>query len=171
MKFLRSRKFKDLIYISTGASLATSVEDRLNGFIEGYKTYYGKDPKDSLLMIENFLPDQIYEAIDKYLDNHPLPQLIIAPGAQHIADSIEFALNRRQVAWQKNVRFMFIDENISEESIERLKPYIIKQRAYQIGYESATLLYNQIYGDLRTESKLFPADIYDLSKPTRHFKA
>lgn len=171
MKFLRSRKFKDVVFLSTSASLATTVEDRLNGFIDGYKAHYDKDPADALLMIENFLPTQIYDAIDNYLDTHPLPQLIIAPGAQHIADSIEFTLNRRGVQWQKNLRFMFIDDNISQESIDRLKPYIIKQRAYQIGYESAMLLYNQIYGDLRTESKLFPADIYDLSKPTRHFKA
>lgn len=171
MKFVRSRKFKDIIYLSNSESLATTVEDRLNGYKDGYKAYYGKDPSDTLLILENFYPTQIYGALDKYLDSHPLPQLIIAPGAQHIADSIEFILKRRGIQWQKNLRFMFIDENISQESIDRLKPYIIKQRAYQIGYESAMLLYNQIYGDLRTQSKLFPADIYDLSKPTRHFKA
>ncbi len=172
MKFLHSKNYKDVIYLTNHESLATTVEDRLNGFIDGYKKFYGKDPGDSLLMIENFFPENIYDAIDGYLDSHPLPQLIIAPGAQHIADSIEFALNRRKTppSELKSLRYMFIDENINENSIDRLKPYIIQQRSYEIGYESAKLLYNQIYGDLRTESKLFPADIYDYSKRTKRFK-
>ena len=170
MKFLHSKKYKDIIYLTNHESLATTVEDRLNGFLDGYKKFYGKDPGDSLVVIENFFPNLIYDAIDRYLDKHPLPQLIIAPGAQHIADSIEFALNRRNIPQPVNLKYMFIDENLSEDSIKRLKPYIIKQRSYQIGYESATLLYNQIYGDLRTQSKLFPADIYDYSKQTKKFE-
>ena len=170
IKFLKNKKIKSFVYLTAPLSLATTIEERMNGFKKGVEEYYEKQPDDSILFMDNFTPTTIYDRFEQYLKSHPLPQVIITPGVQHIVDSLLFVLNRKNISPTKNVKLMLFDNDLSFDTISKLKPYIIKQRAYQIGYESSALLYNQIYGDLRTESKLFPADIFDYSKNIKFVK-
>ena len=167
IKFLHSKKVKNFVYLTEPATLATSVVERFNGFQEGVKEYYGNNPNDSTIIMDDFAPQTIYREFDKYLDSHPTPQVIIAYGVRHIVDSIFVVLNRRNISPVKDIKFMIFDNDLTYDAITYLKPYVIKQRAYQIGYESSALLYNQIYGDLRTETKRFPVDIIDLSKKVK----
>lgn len=171
IKFLHSKKINNMVFLTSRPILATSVVERFNGFNAGFREYYEKNPNDSMIIMNDFAPETIYKEFDKFLDNHPLPQVIIAYGIRHIIDSILVVLNKRNVSPAKDVKFMLFDNDLTYDTVNYLKPFVIKQKAYQIGYESSALLYNQIYGDLRTETKRFPVDIIDLSKkvkPTNH---
>lgn len=167
IKFLHSKKIKNLVYVTSPSTIATSVVERFSGFLEGFREYYDSNPYDSIIVMNDFAPETIYREFRKYLDNHPTPQVIVAYGVRHIVDSIFVVLNERGISPIKDVKFMIFDNDLTYDAISFLKPYVIKQRAYQIGYESCALLYNQIYGDLRTETKRFPVDILDLSKKAR----
>lgn len=171
IKFLYSKKIKSFAYITAPLSLATTIEERLNGFKSGVLEYYGKNPNDSILEIKDFAPPIIYKQFEQYLETHPLPEVIITPGVQHIVDSLIVVLSRNNISPTKDVKLMLFDNDLPYDALAQLKPFVIKQRAYAIGYESSALLYNQIYGDLRTESKRFPADIIDYSNKDKiiHF--
>lgn len=168
VKFLHSKKINSMVYMTSPQSLATTVAERLNGFKEGFKKYYGKNPDDSILMLDNFTPKEIYRRLEEYLTTHPVPQVIITPGVQHITDSIFVVLNYMNLSVPKDIRFMLFDNDLSYHETQVLCPYVIMQQAYLIGYESAKFLYNQIYGDLRTFSKRFPITIVDYSKKTKN---
>ena len=59
---------------------------------------------------------------------------------------------------------MIFDNDFSSTEISLIRPYVIQQDAYQIGYRSAASLYNQIYGDLRTEIIRLPVSIVDYTE-------
>lgn len=164
VKFLKSNNVENFIYLTNASSLATSVEERLEGFKEGIMKFYGTTPDDFLLTLENFSPNVLIKKLTKYFSTHPIPKVIIIPGVQYIVDSIMVVLTKFNLSPIKDIKFMLFDNDLNYQVTSYLQPYVILQKAYQIGYESAALLYNQMYGDLRTETKLFPVDIFDYSK-------
>ena len=163
IKFLHSKKIKNFVYLSAPFSVATTVEERIHGLYDAISKYYGKDAKDYVIT-SDFTPEDLCKKFEDYLDKFSIPQVIIVPGVAYIIDSLFLVLNKKNISPTNDLKFMLFDNDLTYNAIVYLKPYIIKQRAYQIGYESAAQLYNQIYGDLRTEIKLLPSDIEDCSK-------
>ena len=59
---------------------------------------------------------------------------------------------------------MLFDNDFSSTEAKLIRPYVIQQDAYQIGYRSAATLYNQLYGDLHTEIIRLPVKILDFTE-------
>ena len=70
----------------------------------------------------------------------------------------------------KDIKLMIFDSDFSFTENNLIRPYVILQNAYEIGYRSAAALYNQLYGDLHTENIRLPIKIIDYTKkqPERH---
>ncbi len=164
VKFLKSKKHENLLYLTSPTSLATTVGERLNGFLTGFEKYYGKKGNDSVITIQDFSYEQIFNGVTSYVKNNPKTEVIICPGVRAVTDAIISALNSIKLSIPKNIKLMVFDNDFSYTEVNLVKPYVIEQDSYQIGYSSAAALYNQIYGDLRTVSIRLPVKIVDYSK-------
>ena len=89
--------------------------------------------------------------------------MIITSGVQTATDAILSAVNALNLSIPKDIKLMIFDNDFSFTEMNLFRPYVILQDAYQIGYRSAASLYNQLYGDLRTEIIRLPVNIIDYS--------
>ena len=64
----------------------------------------------------------------------------------------------------QDLRLMIFDDELSHAECSALKPYLIKQDGYHIGYYAAQSLYNQLYGDSRPVTQMLPVTIVDTGK-------
>lgn len=171
VKFLHAKKHKEFLYLTSPNSLATSVVERLNGYLDGIKTYFKKSGEQSVLTLNSFGFNEIYKGVLSYLRENPKTEVIITCGLQTATDAILSAVNALNLSIQKDIKLMIFDNDFSFTEMNLFRPYVILQDAYQIGYRSAATLYNQLYGDLRTENIRLPVKILDYSKeiPHQHF--
>lgn len=159
--FLYAKKHKHLLYIAPSLTLASSTEERVNGYRAGIKKYYGEIQPSNLLIIDYFSYDEIYKNTMDYLIRYPETDVLILPGIKIATDAVIAAINTLKLSAPKDIKIMIFDSDFSTTEINLIRPYIIQQDAYQIGYRSASALYNQIYGDLHTESIRLPISIID----------
>lgn len=164
VKFLHAKKHKNFLYLTPPISLATSVEERLNGYLAGIKHYYGNESKDSVVTLTNFDFQKVYNCVVEHLREHPETEVIITNGVHPITDAVIAAVKASKRSIPKDIRLMIFDNDFSATEINLIRPYVIQQDAYQIGYQSAATLYNQIYGDLRTQTIRLPIHILDYTK-------
>ncbi|MBQ7374227.1 MAG: GntR family transcriptional regulator [Clostridia bacterium] len=164
VKFLKTKKHKNILYLTSPTSLATTVGERLNGFLAGIQKYYAIDGKESVITLQDFSYEQIFNGVTSYVKNNPLTEVIICPGVRSITDAIISALSSMNLSIPKDIKLMVFDNDFSYTEVNLIKPYVIEQDSYQIGYRSAAALYNQIYGDLRTVNIRLPTKIVDYSK-------
>jgi DNA-binding LacI/PurR family transcriptional regulator len=164
IKFLHSNKFQHILYLTWPISLVTSVEERLNGYYEGLTKYYGTRDKANVLTIQYSSFEAIYQGVVSFLKANPNIDVIIAPGFQTATDAIIAAVNHLGLSIPNDIKLMIFDNDFSSTELKLIKPYAIEQDAYQIGYRSAAALYNQIYGDLRTETIRLPVNIIDYTE-------
>ena len=169
VRFLSTRRYKNILYITSPSSLATSVEERLNGYYAGLEKYYGSRERGAVLTLNNFHPETVKKGLTSHLKAHPDTDVIITTGVRAATDSVISVANSLKISIPKDVKLMVFDNDFSPIELSLFRPYVIAQDAYQIGYKSAAALYNQIYGDLRTENVRLPAIIEDFfSKRPRH---
>ncbi|MBE7078403.1 MAG: GntR family transcriptional regulator [Clostridiales bacterium] len=164
VKFLHAKKYKRLLYLTSPSSLATSVEERLNGYLAGISKYFGQKDKQSVLTSKMFSSQEIYNDVTAYLKANPETEVIITNGSRTITDAVISAANALNLSIPKDIKLMLFDNDFSSTEAKLIRPYVIQQDAYQIGYRSAATLYNQLYGDLHTEIIRLPVKILDFTE-------
>ena len=164
VRFLSTKKHKNILYLTSPISLATSVEERLNGYLDGLNKYYGSRENGNVLTLNTFSAEDVKKTLTAYLKANPKTEVIITTGVRGTTDAVIAAVNGLRRTIPKDVKLMVFDNDFSAIELKLFTPYVISQQAYQIGYKSAAALYNQIYGDLRTENIRLPATIEDFSK-------
>lgn len=164
VKFLHNKKHEHILYLSPPTDLATSVEERLNGFNDGIAKYYGENAQSKVLTLKHFSHEGIFNGVTEHLKTHPQTEVILVTGVRGTTDSIIAAVQSLSLSIPKDVKLMIFDCDFSYTEINLFRPYVIRQDAYQIGYKSAAALYNQIYGDLRAENIRLPVNLIDYSQ-------
>ena len=158
VEFLHKRNFANLVYVSPPSELASTTDARINGFTHGLLRYYKMATPKNLLILEG-TPRQQKEDCIQYLKNYPNTEIIIVGSAQRFP--VIIAAQELGLTIPQDLQLMLIDDELSSAERSSLKPYILQQNGYQMGYLAAESLYNQIYGDLRPITKLLPVSIID----------
>ena len=161
VEFLHAKKHRHILYLTSPENLATTVKERLNGFVVGMKKYYNTDAEQHILTVQHFTFQEIYDSVTRYLQENPNTDAIFMIGWQLVTDAVIAAVKSMQLSIPKDIKLMLFDCDLSSTERNLLQPYVIRQDAYQIGYKAASTLYNQIYGDLRVESVRLPIEIID----------
>lgn len=165
VEFLHSKGYRNVLYVTSPQNLATTVKERLLGYKDGLKQYYGSQNASGVLTVNNFSFKEIYTSVTEYLKGNPKTEVIIVIGWQVATDAVIAAVNALQLSIPKDIRLMLFDCDFSSTEIKLLQPYVIQQDGYQIGYKAASALYNQIYGDLHAETIRLPIEILDYTTP------
>ena len=164
MRFLHAKKHKHLLYLTSPSSLATSVEERLNGYLSGYAKYFGEDGKQTVMTLPSFGALDVYNAVLSHLTAHPETEVILTGGSRIAADAVVAVAKALRLSFPKDVRLMVFDNEFSATELGLIRPYVIQQDAHQVGYQAASTLYNQMYGDLRTRTLRLPVKILDYTE-------
>ena len=163
VKFLHDKKYKSIVYVTPPPSLATSAEERINGFNHGLFKYYGVATANNLLKIKSDDHPAIQRSLVKYLSNFPNTEIVIVTGAQAV--TALKAAAELNIPVPEKLRLMIIDNELSDTEKAAVQPYIIEMDGYEMGYKAGAALYNQIYGDLRIVSEKISSKIVDCSIP------
>ena len=159
VKFLHSKSYKNPVYITHEASLATAVEERINGYTAGFLKCYGSIKNTNLLFLKSNNKDYIYHTVKDFLQTNPTTDaLIVTDVYLSIAYSAITDLN---ISVPEKLRVVVFDNEISYAEKKAMRPYIIEQDGKNIGYYAAQFVYNQIKGDKRIQIKKFPVKIYE----------
>lgn len=161
VEFLRKKGFQKLVYVSAPSTLASTTDARINGFTHGLLRYYKMATPQNLLVLEGS-PQQMKNSMVKYLQKHSDTEIIIVPGTMR--QTVLTAAQELGIKIPEDLKLMIFDDELSAFERISLKPYILKQDGYRIGYQAAECLYNQLFGDLRPITKLLPVAIIDTSK-------
>jgi DNA-binding LacI/PurR family transcriptional regulator len=156
VRFLHQNNYKNFVYVTPPKSIATTTEERINGFNHGLFKYYGLARANNLLMITNDLDAQV-KKITKYLQKYPETEVIVTMGVQ--TSAVIIAAAKLGIRIPQDLKLMLFDDEMSLTEKDTYKPYIIKQDSYNMGYLAAEALYNQIYGDMRITVKKLPISI------------
>ena len=125
--------------------------------------HYGKTSKKNVLTVPTYDYQEVYNQVTTYLKANPKTEVLISGGVLTTTSAIIAAVNDLGLFIPKDIKLMVFDNEFSNTEINLIRPYVIQQDAYQIGYQSAATLYNQIYGDLRTKTIRLPAKIIDFT--------
>ena len=159
VKYLQNKKYKNPVYVTFEPSIATTNEDRINGYNNGMLKYYGHTFASNLLILKTNNKDYIYNAIKTFLQENPnTDALIISDVYLSVA---HLAISELKIKVPDQLRLVVFDNEISFAEKKLIKPYIIEQEGEKIGYSAANHLYNHIIGNKRIVSKKFPVKIID----------
>ena len=161
VKFLHDKKHKNIVYITPPPSLATTVEERINGFNHGLFKYYGVAKDINLLKIKHEDYPAIKQSLVKYLKEYPDTEVLIVTGKQ--ATPALQAAAELEIPVPQKLRLMIIDNELSETEKASVQPYILYMDGEEMGHKAAAALYNKIYGDHHTISESLPTTIIDCS--------
>lgn len=159
--FLRKKGFLHLVYMTPPATLASTVDARTNGFTHGLLRHYKMAKPQNILTLEGSFLNMKKQAI-KYLMDYPETEVVVVSGSMRLP--VLAAAEELGISIPGKLRLMIIDDELSPAEHQSLRPYILKQDGYQIGYLAAQTLYNQIYGDLRPVIKQLPVSIVDTNE-------
>ena len=158
--FLKKKNFKNLVYMTPPSSIDSTTDARINGFTHGLlRSYEVATPKN--LLIVDGSPRQQQKTVVRYLQEHTDTEVMIVGCSQRFP--VLMAIQELNIRIPEDMKLMFFDDELSPVERNTLKPYILQQDGYQIGYLAAESLYNQLYGDLRTVVKMLPVTIIDTS--------
>lgn len=160
VEFLHKRNFTNVVYITPPATLASTTDARINGFTHGLLRYYKMATPKNLLLLEG-TPQQQKETCIRYLQKYADTEIVIVSGAQRLP--IIMAAQELGIRIPADMKLMIFDDELSPAERNDLKPYILQQDGYRIGYLAAEALYNQIYGDLHPVFRELPVSIIDTS--------
>ena len=161
VEFLHTKQHRHILYLTSPENLATTVKERLNGFVIGMQKYYDTNVENHILTLQHFGFNEIYNSVTRYLQDNPETDAIFMTGWQLATDAVISAVKALNLSIPKDIKLMLFDCDLSSTERNLLQPYVIRQDAYQIGYKAASTLYNQIYGDLRMENVRLPVEIID----------
>ena len=158
VEFLHRKEIQNLVYLSPPIAVCSTTETRLNGFTHGMLRYYKKIEPRNVLII-NGTPPEIKDTVIRYLKKYPDTKVMIVLGTTYPA--VLMALNELGLRTPQDIKLMIFDDELSHAECNMLKPYLIKQDGYHIGYYAAQILYNQLYGDSRPVTEMLPVTIID----------
>ena len=114
----------------------------------------------NILILEG-TPQKMKTTVIQYLQDYPETDIIIVPGSMRLP--VLMAAQELGIRIPDDLKLMIFDDELPPSERATLKPYILKQDGYRIGYYAAESLYNQIFGDLRPITKMLPVAIIDAS--------
>lgn len=158
VEFLQNKGFHNLVFITAPSTLASTTDTRINGFTHGLLRHYKMAKPQNILILEGS-PLQMKNTVIDYLRKYPDTEIIIVPGTMRL--SVLMAAQELGIRIPRDLKLMIFDDELSPTERSTLKPYILKQDGYRIGYYAAECLYNQIFGDLRPVTKMLPVAILD----------
>lgn len=158
--FLHEKGFEDIVYISSPPNLNSTIGARINGFTYGLLRSYQMATPKNLLILEGS-PLQVKDIIKAHLQTHPETDVVITVGT--IRQPLLQATQELGLRIPQDLQLMFFDDELSPSERIALKPYILQQDGYQMGYLAAEALYNQLYGDFRPVTRQLPVAIVDTS--------
>ncbi len=161
VEFLQKKGIKKLVYVTAPSTLTSTIETRINGFTHGLLRHYKMAMPQNLLILDGS-PLQMKNTVIKYLQEYPDTEIIIVPGTMRL--TVLMATKELGISIPKDLKLMIFDDELSPSERISLKPYILKQDGYCIGYYAAEALYNQLFGDMRPVTKMLPVTIIDTSK-------
>lgn len=156
--FLHKKGFKHLVYMTPPSTLASTTDARINGFTHGLLRHYKMAKPQNILTLDGS-PVHMKNRVLSYLQEYPETQVVVVAGCMRMP--VITAAQELGIQIPQKLRLMIFDDELSPAEHQALKPYILKQDGYQIGYLAAQSLYNQIYGDLRPMVKMLPVSIID----------
>ena len=161
VEFLHRKGIQNPVYLSPPIAVCSTTETRLNGFTHGMLRYYKKiEPQNDLIV--NGRPTVIKDTVIHYLKRYPDTEVMIVLGT--IYPAVLTALDELGLRTPRDLKLMIFDDELSHAECNTLKPYLIKQDGYHIGYYAAQALYNQLYGDSRPVTQMLPVTIIDTSE-------
>lgn len=158
VEFLYSKRAQNPVYISPPVAVCSTTETRLNGFTHGMLRYYKKIEPQNVLIV-NGNPSEIKDTVIRHLKKYTNTDVLIVLGTTYPA--ILMALDELGLSIPQDLKLMIFDDELSHNQYNTLKPYLIKQDGYHIGYNAAEALYNQLYGDSRLVTQMLPVTIVD----------
>lgn len=161
VEFLQKKGFEKLVYVTAPSTIASTVDARINGFTHGLLRHYKIAMPQNLLVLEG-TPLQMKNTMVNYLQKYPDTEIIIIPGTMR--QTVLMAAQELEIKIPEDLKLMIFDDELSPSERISLKPYILKQDGYRIGYQAAECLYNHLFGDSRPITKLLPVAIIDTSK-------
>ncbi len=161
VEFLHRKGVQKPVYLSPPTAVCSTTETRLNGFSHGLLRYYHKIEPQNILIVDK-TPDVIKDTVIQYLKKYPDTEVMIVFGT--VCPAVLMATDELGLRIPQDLKLMLFDDELSHSEYNNLKPYIIKQDGYHIGYNAAELLYNQLYGDSRPVTQMLPVTIIDASK-------
>ena len=161
VEFLYGRGIQHPVYLSPPIAVCSTTETRLNGFTHGMLRYYKKIEPQNVLII-NGTPTEIKDIVIRYLKKYTDTEVMIVLGTTYPA--VLMATDELGLRIPQDLRLMIFDDELSHAECSALKPYLIKQDGYHIGYYAAQSLYNQLYGDSRPVTQMLPVTIVDTGK-------
>ena len=157
VKYLHGKKYKNLVYVTTRATTATTNEDRINGYNSAMIKYYGATLASNLLLLKSDNRDYVYSAIKTFLQENPQTDALIINGV--FLSAAYVAISELNLKMPDDLRLVIFDNESSFAERKLTKPIIIEQEGESIGYLAAKCVYNQIMGNKRIISKQFPVKI------------
>ena len=161
VEFLYGRGIQHPVYLSPPIAVCSTTETRLNGFTHGMLRYYKKIEPQNVLIIDG-TPTEIKDIVLRYLKKYSDTEVMIVLGTTYPA--VLMALEELGLRTPQDLKLMIFDDELSHDECSTLKPYLIKQDGYHIGYYAAQSLYNQLYGDSRPVTQMLPVTIVDTGK-------
>ena len=157
IRYLHAKKYKNPVFVTHEASLATAVEERINGFNAGLLEYYGAVKNTNLLILKSNNRDYVYKTIKDFLQNNPSTDALIVTDVY--LSTAYTAISELEIPVPEKLRVVVFDNEISFAERKAMRPYIIEQDGKNIGYYAVQCVYNQIMGDKRIQTKKFPVRI------------
>lgn len=158
VKLLKQKGYRNICYMTLASSASTTVEDRINGYKDGLLEYMGAVTQRNIMTIKSYTHDDTYYVARDYLTKYPDTDVIITnSGVPSI--SVINAANELGMNIPEHLRIVYIDdENSDINELIKIKPFIISQNAYEIGFTAAKLLHSQICGNAKKVTKIIPAN-------------
>lgn len=158
VEFLQRKGYKKLVYISSQSSLSSVTDSRINGFTHGLLRYYQMiEPRNILIAEGN--PIELKNIFIQYFKKYKDTEVIIVLGT--VCPAVVAAAEELGLRIPEDLKLMVFDDELEFSQKATLKPYIIEQDGYGIGYYATESLYNQIFGDSQPVTKMLPVTIID----------
>lgn len=157
VKYLHAKTYKNPVFVTHEPSLATAVEERINGYTAGFLEHYGTIKNTNLLFLKSNNRDYVYRTIKDFLQNNPDTDALIVTDVY--LSTTYSALSELHIPVPEKLRVVVFDNEISFAEKKAMRPYIIEQDGKNIGYYATQCVYNQIMGDKRIQIKKFPVKI------------
>ena len=159
--FLHSKGIQNPVYLSPPIAVCSTTETRLNGFTHAMLRYYKKIEPQNVLIIDG-TPSEIKDMVIRHIKKYANIDVMIVLGTTYPA--VLMALSELGLRTPQDLRLMIFDDELSHAECNTLKPYLIKQDGYHIGYYASQALYNQLYGDSRPVTQMLPVTIIDTAE-------
>ena len=157
IKYLHAKQYQTPVFVTHESSLATAVEERINGYNTGLLKYYGSVQNTNLLILKSNNRDYVYKSIKDFLQKNPTTDALIVTDVY--LSTAYSAITELNIPTPEKLRVVVFDNEISFAERKAIRPYIIEQDGKNIGYYAAQYVHNQIMGDKQIQTKKFPIKI------------